>query len=190
MMDLDSAKKLGLTIQRTDREVHFGSWSGPGDNPQYYVGCVPGPVLVRFDAQVVIPLAEVKLIETSEPLIIVGSDLMALPAVQKGWKFKDIGYDEHDVGTIRFRKCGTHRTRAIPLMAWPTMRPEMSAPRPYTVAPASITHPKSTKSTQPIKPTSSHAAAARRPSAVAAPAPTTRAEAILALIRLNRGQHV
>ena len=190
MMDLDSAKKLGLTIQRTDREVHFGSWSGPGDKPQYYVGHVPGPVLVRFDAQVVIPLAEVKLIETSEPLIIVGSDLMAPPAVRKGWKFKDIGYDEHDVGTIRFRKCGTRRTRAIPLMAWPTMRPEMSAPRPYTVAPASITHPKSTKSTQPTRPTASNTAAARCHSAVAAPAPTTRAEAILALIRSNRGQHV
>ena len=62
MMDIDLAKKLGLTIQHMDREVHCGSWSGPGDEQQYYVGRVPGPVLVRFDAQVVIPLAEVKLI--------------------------------------------------------------------------------------------------------------------------------
>ena len=110
MMHIDSAKKLGLTIQHTDREVHYGSWSGPGDKPQYYVGRVPGPVLVRFDAQVVIPLAEVKLIQTTEPLILVGSDLMAPPAVKKGWKFKDIGYDKHDIGTICFRKCGSRRT--------------------------------------------------------------------------------
>ena len=126
---------MGLTIQHTDREVHYGSWSGPGDKPQYYVGRVPGLVLVRFDAQVVITLVEVKLIQTTEPLILVGSDLMAPPAVKKGWKFKDIGYDEHDIGTIRFCKCGSRRTRAIPLMAWPTTRPEMSAPRPYTAAP-------------------------------------------------------
>ena len=81
---------------------------------------MPGPVLDRFDAQVVIPLAEVKLIQTTEPLILVGSDLMAPPAVKKGWKFKDIGYDEHNIGTICFRKCGSHRTKAVPLMAWPT----------------------------------------------------------------------
>ena len=84
MMDIDSAKKLGLTIQHTDRDVHYGSWSGPGDKSQYYVGRVPGPVLVRFDAQVVIPLAKVKLIQTTEPLILLGSDLMAPPAVKKG----------------------------------------------------------------------------------------------------------
>ena len=145
MMNIDWAKKLGLTIQQTDREVHYGSWSSPGDKPQYYVGHVPGPVLVRFDAQVVIPLAEVKLIQTNEPLILVGSDLMAPPAVKKGWKFKDIGYDEHDIGTIRFHKCSSCRTRAIPLMAWPTIHPEMSAPCPYTAAPTKApTHPKPT----------------------------------------------
>ena len=67
-------------------------------------------MLVRFDAQVVVPLAEVKLIETSEPLVIIGSDLMAPPAVQKGWCFKDIGYNDHDVGTIRFRRANRTRT--------------------------------------------------------------------------------
>ena len=46
MMHLASARKMGLTIQLTDKEVHFGSWSGPGDKPQYYVGRVPGPILV------------------------------------------------------------------------------------------------------------------------------------------------
>ena len=57
-------------------------------------------MLVRFDAQVVITLAEIKLIETSKPLILVGSDLMAPPAVQKEWRFRDIGYDNNDIGTI------------------------------------------------------------------------------------------
>ena len=33
MMDLASARKLGLTVQLTDKEVHYGSWSGPGDKP-------------------------------------------------------------------------------------------------------------------------------------------------------------
>ena len=84
--------------------MHYGSWSGPGDKPQYYGGHVPGSELVWFDAQVVIPLAEIKLIKTSEPLILVGSDLMAPPAVQKGWLFWDIGYDNNDIGTICFRK--------------------------------------------------------------------------------------
>ena len=33
MMDLASARKLGLSVQLTDKEVHYGSWSGPGDKP-------------------------------------------------------------------------------------------------------------------------------------------------------------
>ena len=69
MRDIDSVKKLGLTIQRMDREVHYRGWSSPGDKPQYYVGRVPGPMLVKFDAQVVILLVEVIVIETNEPLI-------------------------------------------------------------------------------------------------------------------------
>ena len=51
-------------------------------------------MLVRFDHNVVIPLAEVKLIETSEPLILIGSDVMAPPSTDKGWRFRDIGYDD------------------------------------------------------------------------------------------------
>ena len=94
MMDLASACKMGLSVQLTDKEVYFGSWSGPGDKPQYYVGRVPGPILVRFDQYVVVPLAKNKLIETSEPLIIVGSDFLAPPAVQKGWRFCDIGSND------------------------------------------------------------------------------------------------
>ena len=46
MMDLTSACKMGLSVQLTDKEVHIGSWSGPGDKPQYYVGRVPEPILV------------------------------------------------------------------------------------------------------------------------------------------------
>ena len=37
MMDLALTHKLGLTVQLMDKEVHFGSWNGPGDKPQYYV---------------------------------------------------------------------------------------------------------------------------------------------------------
>ena len=94
MMDLASARKIGLTVQLTDKEVHFGSWSGPGDKPQYYVGRVPGPILVPFDQYVVVPLAETKLIEMAEPLIIMGSDFMAPPVVQKGWQFHGIEYND------------------------------------------------------------------------------------------------
>ena len=90
-------------------------------------------MLVRFDAQVVIPLAEIKLIETSEPLILVGSDLMAPPAIQKGWRFQDIGYDNNDIGTIPFHK--QKRTHPVQLLDWPTVCPEMSAPRSYIAPP-------------------------------------------------------
>ena len=33
MMDLASARKLGLSVKLTDKQVHYGSWSGPGDKP-------------------------------------------------------------------------------------------------------------------------------------------------------------
>ena len=105
-------------------------------------------MLVRFDAQVVIPLAEIKLIETSKPLILVGSDLIAPPAIQKGWHFRDIGYDNNDIGTICFRK--QKCTRPIQLLAWPTVRPEMSAPRPYVAPPQAATPAK--LSMKPPKP--------------------------------------
>ena len=41
-------------------------------------------ILVQFNQYVVVPLAKIKLIETSELLTIVGSDFMAPPVVQKG----------------------------------------------------------------------------------------------------------
>ena len=143
---------------------------------------------MRFDAAVVIPLAEIKLIETSEPLIIVGSDFMAPPPSTRGWRFKDIGYDDHDVGTVRF--CKGRRCRPIPLLAWPTVRPEMSPPRPY-VAPPSL----KSKSKPTVAPKSTPTVTA---SLSKAPAPTTtstsvlpsRSAALLALIRQNRGRHL
>ena len=46
MMDSASPRKMGLSVQLTDKEVRFGSWNEPGDKPQYYVGRVPGPILV------------------------------------------------------------------------------------------------------------------------------------------------
>ena len=139
-------------------------------------------MLVRFDAQVVVPLAEVKLIETSEPLVIIGSDLMAPPTVQKGWRFKYIGYNDPDVGTIRFRRA--NRTRTVQLLAWPTVRPEMSVPRTYVQNPAQPKAPKHAQRTS-AKP----APVSKAPAAVPA-APTTRQAAILALIRNNRGQRL
>ena len=116
---------------------------------------------MRFDAQVVIPLAEIKLIETSEPLILVGSDLMAPPAVQKGWRFWDIGYDDNDIGTIRFRK--QKHTRPVQLLAWPTVRPEMSAPRPYVAPPQAAAPAK--PSTKPPKPPTLTRASSIKPAA-------------------------
>ena len=107
-------------------------------------------MLVRFDAQVIIPLAEIKLIETSKPLILVGSDLMVPPAVQKGWPFRDMGYDKNDMGTICFHK--QTRTRPVQLLAWPTLRPEMSAPRPY-VAPPQAAAPAKPSTKLPKPPT-------------------------------------
>ena len=92
-MDLASACNMGLSVQLTDKEVHFGSWSGPGDKPQHYVGRVPGPILVHFDQYVVVPLANIKSRKMTEPLIIMGSDFMAPPAVQKEWQFRDIVYN-------------------------------------------------------------------------------------------------
>ena len=51
-------------------------------------------MLVQFDQDVVVPFAEIKLIETAEPLIIMESDFMAPPAIQKWWRFRDIGYND------------------------------------------------------------------------------------------------
>ena len=188
MMDITSARKMGLQIQLTDKEIHYGSWSGPGDKPQYYVGRVPGPILVRFDAAVVIPLAEIKLIETSEPLIIVGSDFMAPPSSTRGWRFKDIGYDDHDVGTVRFRK--GRRCRPIQLLAWPTVRPEMSPPRPYVAPPALKPKAKPTAATKPTPAVTASLPKAPKPTSISTSTPSTRSAALLALIRQNRGQHL
>ena len=64
---------MGLKIEYGD----FGSFWGLGAGPTLYLGRVPGPIIIQFSEEVSMWLLEIKVIDTDEPLLILGNDLLA-----------------------------------------------------------------------------------------------------------------
>ena len=89
MMDRTVASKLGLPIERANKKIKFGSYYGPGGKETYYWGRVPGPVIVRIAAGVELKLNEIKIIEHSEPILIMGTD--ALVDSEETWRYCWVG---------------------------------------------------------------------------------------------------
>ena len=71
--DKHTIAKMGLKIEYGD----FGSFWGLGAGPTSYLGRVPGPIIIQFSEEVSMWLPEIKVIDTDEPLLILGNDLLA-----------------------------------------------------------------------------------------------------------------
>jgi hypothetical protein len=76
MIDYESAKALGLDIELSNGEKSFGSFWGPAGEPVAYYGRVRGPVTVQFAKDIAFRLPEIKVIKHSEPLVIIGTDIL------------------------------------------------------------------------------------------------------------------
>ena len=71
--DKHTIAKMGLKIEYGD----FGSFWGLGAGPTSYLGRVPGPIIIQFSEEVSMWLPDIKVIDTDEPLLILGNDLLA-----------------------------------------------------------------------------------------------------------------
>ena len=71
--DKHTIAKMGLKIEYGD----FGSFWGRGAGPTSYLGRVLGPIIIQFFEEVSMWLPEIKVIDTDEPLLILGNDLLA-----------------------------------------------------------------------------------------------------------------
>ena len=71
--DKHTIAKMGLKIEYGD----FGSFWGLGEVPTSYLGRVPGSITIQFSKEVSMWLPEIKVIDTDEPLLILGNDLLA-----------------------------------------------------------------------------------------------------------------
>ena len=99
MMDLETARNLGLRAEERDPECHprkapFGRFVGPNGQSSPYEGRVQGALMFGFSKRVVLRLPEIKLTRTEQPLFLLGNDLLGPRRV--GWKFMHVGYDPVD----------------------------------------------------------------------------------------------
>lgn len=76
LIDYDTARTLGLSVQKASAEKSCGSYYGPGGKLQKYYGIVEGPIAVQFDDQVVLKLQHLKVVRHPEPLLLFGADLL------------------------------------------------------------------------------------------------------------------
>ena len=86
----------------------------------YYKGRIVGPITIRFNDEVVLHVPKIKIVEGTEPLILIGVDLMATaspsPPTSGVWEFELIGIDSKiKVRFLHFT--ADSKTRTVPLLA-------------------------------------------------------------------------
>ena len=59
------------------RGAKFGTFYGPGGKEQAYLGVVKGPILLRFSADMVVYLRDLKVIQHTKPLVLIGADVLS-----------------------------------------------------------------------------------------------------------------
>ena len=66
--------------------AEFSTFYGPGGKEQVYLGVVKGPILLCFSAELVVYLHQLKMIQHTEPPVLIGGD--ALRAGHVGGSFR------------------------------------------------------------------------------------------------------
>ena len=95
MMDKDTALELGFDIEIATKEKHFGSFYGPGNKTIHYYGRIRGPVTIKFDKDVALVAPEIKIVEHSEPLVLIGTDVLT-DYTEGEWQFAYVGLHPED----------------------------------------------------------------------------------------------
>lgn len=118
MIDLPTARRLGLALRLRGDGEEFGKFWGPDAVLKDYAGIVPGPVCLRFSEEVTFTLAEVTVIEYGDPIFLVGTDVLGERLMSRPvWEFGYVGLDDDRQGVTIFRK--NNRKVAVSLVSWP-----------------------------------------------------------------------
>ena len=117
MMDVQVASKLGLEMERATRHQKFGSFWGPGGKEMFYYGRIKGPVTIRVAEGVEYTVDEVKVLQHSVPLFIIGTD--ALVESKQAWRFCWVGLHPVHKRGIRVFVDQAGTLVEIPLAYWP-----------------------------------------------------------------------
>ena len=100
MIDETTACLAKLSVRRATKERNCGWFYGPSGEAMPYAGTIEGPVAVCFSKDIVIKVAEVKVMANKEPMVLIGTDTMIVPNDDKAWGFTHVGLDPHTHGGI------------------------------------------------------------------------------------------
>ena len=100
MIDETTARLAKLPMRRATKERDCGWFYSPSGEATPYVGTIEGPVTVRFSKDVVIEVAEVKVVANKEPMVLIGTDTMVAPDDDRAWRFAHVGLDHRTRGGI------------------------------------------------------------------------------------------
>ena len=114
LLDLASAKRMGLPVELATGQ-EFGTYFGPGSKETPYAGRVQGPVTLKLSSEVTLELRELKVIHHSEPLLLIGADVLC--GGRPGWTFRALGVGAGGMGMVVFAK--GKRTVSIALVNAP-----------------------------------------------------------------------
>jgi hypothetical protein len=130
MIDLETAMKLGLPVERVSATKYFGSFYSASGVPTPYAGRVKGPVTIRFSKNVVFTMRELKVINYPESLLLVGTDLLG-GNPGDGYTFAYVGVNPiSKMGEIVFAAPGGASLEACELVLWPTATSVLKATSP------------------------------------------------------------
>ena len=92
MMDVRLVEKLKFKYHQA-RGAEFGEFVTRGYIIDLYFGLIKGPILLRFDGDVVIMLPCLKLVDHGEPLFLIGMDIVCGGRAPHVWNFAGFEVD-------------------------------------------------------------------------------------------------
>ena len=72
----DLAHNLNWEVETPPKGKSFGSYLGLGRKIPRYYGHIPGPIGIRFSPDIVVNVREIKVVEHSDPLFLIGADVL------------------------------------------------------------------------------------------------------------------
>ena len=114
----------------------MGGFIGPAGVHTPYLGELKGPLRWQLSDDVSFVVKDgVKVLKSSEPLVLLGTDAMQFDDENSEWAFLDIGFERRSrAGIMRWEHKPSAKVRTVRLLAWPRSgRPKASDPPDRTL---------------------------------------------------------
>ena len=79
MIDETTARLANLPVQRATKKRDCSWFYGPSREATLYTGTIEGPVAMRFSKDIVIKVAEVKVVANKDPMVLISTNTMIAP---------------------------------------------------------------------------------------------------------------